>query len=976
MVSRALVILILIVFMAGCAFNLSQENEENAKPTARQTLSSVYFEPVPLNHDPLPTMDLASLRDAYQKLQGLLSDDETRQIVQYRLADLEVLLAEQKQESGLSSPQQGIYDLAINQYQQILAEHPQQEQNAEVLYQLAKAYDLQGQPEQSFQTIESLLQQYPDNPYLAEVYFRKGEILFAQNNYATAVSSYKAVLQQGEENPYFVTAAYMLGWSYFKLEQSHNALLAFTQLLDHRLPNNIIDQQMLSQVDGDQQLQNLPVGELRLVKDTLRIMALLFSYEGAEMSVIAHFEEVGERHYEHLLYDQLGQQFLNDDRYRDSAKVYQAFTQTHPAHSKAPFFAVKQIDAYILGKFPSLVLPAKQGFVSAYGITGEYWAGWGQTLQDEVKPFLHEYLQELAQFEHSKAQLLANNASTQSNDASATNAKSNADIQELTRLKRQAFASAANYYREFILTFPYDSKTPEMTFNLAESLFESENYIQAIEQYEIYAYQYLKEPKAAEAGYAAILSYRKALATHRVDVDFSSLRDQQLDSQARFVSRFNSDLRAVEVLHDSTQQLFELQRYPDAILAANGLLEWQPAVSSEKQMASLLVLAHSQFELGEFALAENYYDQIIARLDIDSQQRLDMVERLAASIYKQAELKLAENQIAPAVNDLLRVMAKAPASSVRINAQFDAATYLLELKEWQQATSLLEDFRTRFAGHSLNEGIGDKLIFSYQQSENWLAAATELLAVWKKAPLTEQGRQALLVAAQYFQQEGETQQALESFRTYAHRYPEPFDDAIEARFTMSEFYRSSKEDSKRRFWLNKLIIADADAGASRTSRSRYLAAMSSLVFADDKFNHFKRVKLSLPLSDSLKRKRAALDSALTAYNKTLDYQVAEFSTDANYKVANIYHQLAKDLMVSQRPKGLNQLELEQYDILLEEQAYPFEEKAIELHESNAQRSWAGLYDDWVKQSFAALATLQPGRYNKQEQVLENADEIY
>lgn len=974
MVSKRLLLLLLSLSLNGCAFNASDDDGETATPVGRKSLSTVYFEPVTLNHDPLPAMELASLRDAYRALQGLIIDDGTRQIVQYRLADLEVLLAEQKQESGLSTQQQGIYDLAIQQYQNILSEHPQHNQNAEVLYQLAKAYDLQGQPEQSFRTIESLLQQYPDNPYLAEVYFRKGEILFAQNNYSAAISSYQAVLQQGEENPYFVTAAYMLGWSFFKLEQSQNALLAFTQLLDHRLPNNIIDQQMLSQVDSEQQLTALPVGELRLVKDTLRIMALLFSYEGAELSVITHFEQVGERHYEHLLYDQLGQQFLNDDRYRDSAKVYQAFTQTHPAHNKAPFFAVKQIDAYILGKFPSLVLPAKQAFVTRYGITGQYWAGWGQILQDEVKPFLHEYLQELAQFEHSKAQLLAAKVSRPTTEsAEAVSAK---DRQDLAQQKRQAYASAANYYREFIQTFPHDDKTPEMTFNLAESLFESDNFIQAIEHYENYAYQYLNEPKAVEAGYAAILSYRKALASSQVDVELATLRDHQLASQARFVSRFADDERASNVLHDTTQQLFELQRYPDAILAATQLLGWQPAVSSEQQMASLLVLAHSQFAQGAFDLAEQGYDQILTRLDTPSQQRLDMQERLAASIYKQAEQKLAEQQLALAVNDLLRVLAKAPNTSIRINAQFDAATYLLELKDWKQATALLEDFRTRFAGHSLNEGIGDKLIFSYQQSENWLAAAKELLQVWKKAPLTDQGRQALLVAAQYFKQEGETQQALESFRTYAHQYPEPFDEATEARYTMSEFYRDSKEDSKRRFWLNKLIVADAAAGSNRTHRSRYLAAMSSLVFANDKFNHFKRVKLSLPLSNSLKRKRQALDTALAAYNKTLDYQVAEFSTDASYKVANIYHQLARDLMASQRPKDLNQLELEQYDILLEEQAYPFEEKAIELHESNAQRSWAGIYDAWVKQSFTALATLQPGRYNKHEQVMENADEIY
>ena len=81
-------------------------------------------------------------------------------------------------------------------------------------------------------------------------------------------------------------------------------------------------------------------------------------------------------------------------------------------------------------------------------------------------------------------------------------------------------------------------------------------------------------------------------------------------------------------------------------------------------------------------------------------------------------------------------------------------------------------------------------------------------------------------------------------------------------------------------------------------------------------------------------------------------------------------------MNSQRPKELDELALEQYEILLEEQAYPFEEKAIEIHEVNVQRSWKGTYDAGVKRSFDALAKLLPARYNKPETRLEVSNEIH
>jgi Tfp pilus assembly protein PilF len=76
--------------------------------------------------------------------------------------------------------------------------------------------------------------------------------------------------------------------------------------------------------------------------------------------------------------------------------------------------------------------------------------------------------------------------------------------------------------------------------------------------------------------------------------------------------------------------------------------------------------------------------------------------------------------------------------------------------------------------------------------------------------------------------------------------------------------------------------------------------------------------------------------------------------------------LSKDLYASERPPELTDEELEQYDILLEEQAFPFEEESIQLHETNASRAAEGTYDDWVKKSYSALAELLPGRYAKAE----------
>jgi len=109
-----------------------------------------------------------------------------------------------------------------------------------------------------------------------------------------------------------------------------------------------------------------------------------------------------------------------------------------------------------------------------------------------------------------------------------------------------------------------------------------------------------------------------------------------------------------------------------------------------------------------------------------------------------------------------------------------------------------------------------------------------------------------------------------------------------------------------------------------------------------------------------------MEKALGVYSRSLDYGVAEVTTAATYGMAELYRQLAADLLASERPKGLDADAREQYDVLLEEQAYPFEEKAIQLHQANAKRASEGVYDKSVQLSFEALAKLMPARYAKAE----------
>ncbi len=162
------------------------------------------------------------------------------------------------------------------------------------------------------------------------------------------------------------------------------------------------------------------------------------------------------------------------------------------------------------------------------------------------------------------------------------------------------------------------------------------------------------------------------------------------------------------------------------------------------------------------------------------------------------------------------------------------------------------------------------------------------------------------------------------------------------------------------------MAEDAAAGAARSARSQTLAAQARLELAAPKRDAFLAVKLTIPLKETLALKKQRMEAALEAYGQAADYGIASVTTAATYEIADLYYRLSQDLLNSERPAELNAQELDQYEILLEEQAFPFEEQAIDIFQSNAARARDGIYDEWVRGSFARLAELLPARYAKTE----------
>jgi len=908
----------------------------NAEVKKRDTIESLEKKTYEVRPGKLVVNGKDEARSNYRAFLDLLSDDPLlRAEAMRRLGDLELEETETIElVDNIDALNHASYDGAVSLFHELLEAYPDYRRNDTVLYQLARAYEFDGKNDDALRVLNELVWRYPDTRLIGEIQFRRGEMLFMRKNYADAMDAYKAVTRFGETSRFYEQSLYKLGWSQFKLAMHRDSLDPFFALLDRKISGIEIK-------EGEERLEDLSRANRELVEDTFRVLSISFSYmEGAE-SIENYFIDRGYPEYGYVIFMNLGDLYLEKERFVDAAETYEAFVNLNPDHPKSPLLQVEVIEAYKLGGFPSLVLEGKKGFVERYGIGTTFWELNARESNAAVEAHLKGSLTDLAQYYHAEAQKNG---------------------------KQSDYLEAATWYRTYLDSFPGEADSANTNFLLAETLFESGDFAQATREYERTAYTYPEHEKSAEAGYAAILAYRAHEETlapaARVD-----WHRQYLDSGLKFADNFPQHAEAGAVLTTIAEDLFQQGEFDLAIAIGQMVVSKEPAVEQPLARTAWTVIAHSQFDSNNFGAAEASYYQMRSFTPADDQvARQQIKDRIASSIYKQGEMARDAGELDAAVAHFTRLGDEVPDSDIRATAEYDAAAVLITMAAWGRASSVLESFRRDYPNSEFADDITQKLAVSYHETGRNAEAAAEFERI-ARSPATSDDvrREAMWKAAGLYEKSSSTASEERVLVQVIGQYPDPLSESIEARNRLLEIAEASGNTTLRTQRLEELVYADATAGSQRSDRTRYLAAKASLELAEPVRRRFLVMKIKQPLADSLKLKKALMEDVLEVYGKAAEYGVAEVTTAATFRLGEVYQQFANDLGDSERPANLDELALEQYDMLLEEQTFPFEEKAIDLYKANAARAADGVYDEWVKKSFEALAKLMPARYAKMEQ---------
>ncbi|MGB5607388.1 MAG: tetratricopeptide repeat protein [Gammaproteobacteria bacterium] len=921
--SRSLAVPVTCLLMAACA--------------APPELNTPARSPAATAPDPAPSAAPASMgREkaivAYRNYIARYPDGPEHDRITRRLADLLVEQASDMQLAAattrddpaqLKTAARQSYDEAVSRYEYLLNKYPDGPDTTDLLYQLSRAYAESGKSQQALTVIERLLLLEPGtSPKLyADTRFRRGELLFSEGAYLEAGQSYQAVVDLGASVPVYEQALYKLGWSLFKQERYADALPVLVEFLDRKIPPGAA---------FDTQLVRLPPADREQAADVFRVISMSCARLDGVDSLDALFRRYGSRGYADHIYLDLAQFYVEQEQISEAARTWRVLAQRDPLGSEAPRLTARALSLYRQAGFQQRLVEAEAVFVHDYGMSSDFWGVHSPEDFPDVLQVLQSSLKELAQFYHEQAR--------------TTHAASD-------------YRAAEQWYRDYLAAFGDDRGAAEMTYQLAELLYDTGRYQQAIDEYARSAWSRGDHPHAADAALGVLRASDRVLQ-HADATDKGAIAERATAAALRFVTAYPAHPAAPGLLAQTGTDMLELQQYDAAIRVSKRVLTAAEAPPALGQ-AAWSMQAQAHYGLGDYVAAGDAYRAALQLASQDDPRRSALQEGLASATYKQAELTFLQGDKPAAVALYLQAAQLAPGPSLRAKAQYDAATALLAQESWTDAIQMLEQFRNDYPDDPLQTEVTRKLAYAYDRGNHRSQAAAEYLRLGQDRQQADAlQREALLQAAAIYAQTGPLRQAIYTRELYLERFPEPALTAVEVMQQLAGLEAGRGNSGKWQHWLEEIIRLDRAAGAGST---RVPAARAALELAENRIAVFRQVQLVNPVQESLARKLRVMKQAQQAFEAAIDYGVTPVTTAATYQIASMYDELGHALLTSERPESLTAGELAEYNLLLAEQAAPFEQQAIAIYTTNAERFRGDQPDPWVEKSLLRLGELQAGQ---------------
>jgi TolA-binding protein len=815
------------------------------------------------------------------------------------------------------------HTFSIALYEKIRASGQKFPFSDELLYQLAHGYAEMNREDKALERLRELIARFPKSRYYAESLYRIGETDYAEGKYPEANQSYLKAMGANPGSPLIDYITYKLIWSDFKMgEYSKSIDLILNALgrysVRQKNGNPVLDIEMMSDSSWKQ------------VKELLHLATLSFDFLGGAEKVRGYFEYHGHVGYENLIYRPLGHLYLNRGRFREAAVTFKTFLALYPNHEDAPQFQLDLIDAYEKSENREGAREAKAELIENFKPESAWWKSNNRGSQEKTALLRKELLYQMAQDLHGNAQ------------------KSG---------KKEDYLDALAQYQKFITNFPNELEAPRIQYYIGEAYFETGQFEQAAAAYESAAYHYPPHANSEDSGFAALISYEKAIRSNGTASE--SLRLPLLKSCQLFVTTFPDSSRKARVLYKAFSLSLQNGNLPEARNYANQIYRI-PAGPEEVSLINQTrySLAKYYFENRDYATSEEEFRETLKGIP--------------------------QNNDHPAAGP-----SKKEIESFLASIQYRRADALRNQLKWNEAGAAYFHLYEELPGHELAPVALMNAGSAYLEGKDLDSALRAFSALAEHYPKSPYFIEAEAARTSLFERKNDWNQAAEGYETLValtpeaekkNRYLDNLYSIYYKKGDWSKLYQALPDRLKEHSdYTGKWLYYYAESAKELNKEAEILRAVETglrllkekkravpdeemwimkavLLKGDYLYRQFVSTELTPPLDKSLPLKKERLRTTLETFTLAAESGNPEIASEALYHIGNLFEQFASDVSRSERPKELTDEQKEIYEGLLKNQVAPLYQKAIETYQKNLAFS-SKIDNDWIRRSEARYRQL-------------------
>lgn len=985
-------------------------------------LAELYYEKAQSDHE--------VAMEAWEKAMNAAMDDP--------MADIDTMMV----------PPRKDYTKPIALYRRFVSQFPNHKLYDTAMYLLGFSLFENGKPEAAREVFLKFAKESTQSELLPEVLFRVGESYFdlGENELPQAIEAYEAVIALGETS-FYDKALYKSAWSYYRKNDYPEDIKRFVELIDI--------------ADAAKGRDKLTKSALR--NESMLYLAISFSEwtagSGFETSqaIEEYFKKIGGRSYEREVYIKLGKVMFEQGQHNDAIQVYQETNRRFPYHPDAPNVMMKIVEAYDAQKMNDQAFESRGELVMTYNRFSD-WAEQNKANPEAIKSadtMIEDLLYQWAIWRHEQAQKimevqlasLTHSVVKPKKGAAAKPKKGEVaqeesagpvmvNLEEELQVPEEAlyyYEGALEGYRKYLDLYGNSPRSAEINFFYAEVLYMLKRWEEAGDQYRRVT-QNVANPNnkyLVDAAWNMILAYSKMLDEYKERkknqpegqqqtgvVNFGKIEEEGgfpraakmlIEASHYYQQLFPGGKKTPEIIYKAGEIYIEYERYPEArqefVFLINNFPTYEFAPDAVKMIIFSFVQEERYGELGEWG------DELVVKHPefISGEIKEYLSDILSKAAFKDADQLFTNNEYERAAQAYLAVVQRYPNTESEWKAIYNSAVSYYKLKRWDDAIAVFERFVKQFPSNELSPQALFIVAECYEQVLRYEKAAEVYLRLYNEyANFNNEKTQKLVADSLYnagtiLDNLKQYQRAAQVYLTYARRYPEREDAAVqlffaglalerihdytnagafyaeytsgkyshktymvEAYFRWAQMKEKLGDIAEARRLYQKTIDAHRKLKDKNPDIDPYFAAYSVFWMIEEDYRKYELLKLELPekkLERLMNQKAEMLKELTKRYVAVVAIGDPGMAIAALYKIGMCYQLFADTLFQAPVPPEFDEEMTEIYQFELQDRAFPIEEKAMQgFQKALEEAKDKGVDNEWVDRTKQALDRYNPGAF--------------